>query len=177
MSNSMTVSKMSGFFVSTTWSCIYPQKVATTFQSSKVNLPKYFETYKNRCFTTYLDLFHRHYSLERNKKKSVATFSDNFQMKRTKKKSKQIGQEKVALTIMGAGVFARKLTSSNKVSELLDGAPPAPRWLFDYITVTSHVVGLSRTLIVSRSHRWPSQAKSKARDEPNIQNVPTTSKM
>ena len=39
--------------------------------------------------------------------------------------------------------------------------------------------GLSRTRIVSRSHRWHShsQTKSKARDEPNIQNVPTTSKM
>ena len=33
-------------------------------------------------------------------------------------------------------VVARKLTFSNKVSELLDGALPAPRWLFHYITVT-----------------------------------------
>ena len=53
--NDLRVSKMSGFFVSTTWSCVYLQNVATEFQSSKVNLPKYFETYKNRCFTTYLD--------------------------------------------------------------------------------------------------------------------------
>ena len=39
-----------------------------------------------------------------------------------------------------------------------------------YITVTSHVAGLSRTRIVSRSHRWHShsQTKSKARDEPNV---------
>ena len=36
MSNSMRVSKMSGFFVSTTWSCGYLQNVATEFQSSKV---------------------------------------------------------------------------------------------------------------------------------------------
>ena len=104
-----------------------------------------------------LTLFHRHYSLERNKKNLWQPFLDNFQTKRTKKKSKQIGQEKVALTITGAGVVARKLTFSNNISELLDGAPPAPRWLFDYITVTSHVAGLSRTQsrtpIVSRSHR------------------------
>ena len=32
---------------------------------------------------------------------------------------------------------------------------------------TSHAAGLSRTVIVSRSHRWHSQTKSKARDEPN----------
>ena len=105
----------------------------------------------------------------------MATFFRQFSDEENKKKSKQIGQEKVALTITGAGVVARKLTFSNNISELLDGAPPAPRWLFDYITVTSHVAGLSRTLIVSRSHmdRWHSQTKSKARDEPNIQNVPT----
>ena len=48
----------------------------------------------------------------------------------------------------GSGVVARKLTFSNKVSELLDGAPPAPRWLFHYITVTSHAAVLSRTVIV-----------------------------
>ena len=92
-----------------------------------------------------------------------------------KKVSKSV--KKVALTITGAGVVARKLTFSNKVSELLDGDPPAPRWLFHYITVTSHVAGLSRTVIVSRSYRWHSQTKLKARDEPNIQNVPTTSKV
>ena len=74
-------------------------------------------------------------------------FLDNFQTKRTKK-SKQIGQEKVAVTITGAGVVARKLTFSNNISELLDGAPPAPRWLFDYFTVTSDVAGLSRTPLV-----------------------------
>ena len=55
MSNSMTVSKMSGFFVSTACSCVHLQKVATEFQSSKVNLPKYFETYQNKCFSTYPD--------------------------------------------------------------------------------------------------------------------------
>ena len=77
-----------------------------------------------------LTLFHRHYSLDRRWiKKSVAIFLDNFQTKRTKK-SKQIGQGKVALTITGAGVVARKLTFSNNISALLDGAPPAPRWLF-----------------------------------------------
>ena len=107
----------------------------------------------------------------------MATFFRQFSDEENKKKSKQIGQEKVALTITGAGVVARKPTFSNNISELFDGAPPAPRWLFDYITVTSHVAGLSRTRIVSRSHRWHSQTKSKARDEPNIQNVPTTSKM
>ena len=37
---------------------------------------------------------------------------------------------------MGAGVVARKLTFSNKVSELLDGA------------VTSYAAGLSRTVYV-----------------------------
>ena len=47
----MTVSKISGFFVSTARSCVYIQNVATEFQSSKVNLPNYFETYKNRCFS------------------------------------------------------------------------------------------------------------------------------
>ena len=46
---------MSGFFVSTAWPCVYLQNFATEFQSSKVNLPKYFETSKNRCFTTYAD--------------------------------------------------------------------------------------------------------------------------
>ena len=46
---------MSGFFVSTAWSCVYLQNFATEFESSKVNLPKYFETYKNRCFSTYPD--------------------------------------------------------------------------------------------------------------------------
>ena len=83
----------------------------------------------------------------------MATFFRQFSDEENKKKSKQIGQEKVALTITGAGVVARKLTFSNKLSELLDGAPPAPPWLFDYITVTSHVAGLSRTLIMGRSHR------------------------
>ena len=55
MSNSMTVSKISVFFVSTAWSCVYLQKIATEIRSSKINLPKYFETYKNRCFLTYPD--------------------------------------------------------------------------------------------------------------------------
>ena len=68
----------------------------------------------------------------------MATFFRQFSDEENKTKSKQIGQEKVALTITGAGVVARKLTFSNIISELLDGAPPAPRWLFDYITVTSH---------------------------------------
>ena len=74
----------------------------------------------------------------------MATFFRQFPEEENKKKSKEIGQEKVALTITGAGVVARKLTFSNKVSELLDGAPPAPRWLFHYITVTGRA-GLSRT--------------------------------
>ena len=130
-----------------------------------------------------LTLFHRHYLLERNKKNLWQPFLDNFQTKRTKKKSKQIGQEKVALTITGAGVVARKLTFSNNISELLDGAPPAPRWLFDYITVTTSlsqvicrwlVAYVHWSWLVSRSHRWHSQTKSKVRDEPNIQNVPIT---
>ena len=77
----------------------------------------------------------------------MATFFRQFSDEENKKKSEQIGQEKVALTITGAGVVARKLTFSNNISELLDGAPPAPRWLFDYITVTSHEAGLSRTVI------------------------------
>ena len=62
--------------------------------------------------------------MERNKKKSVATFFREFSDEENKK-SKQIGQEKVALTITGAGVVARKLTFSNNISELLDGAPAA----------------------------------------------------
>ena len=82
------------------------------------------------------------------KKNLWQSFLDNFQRKRTKKGSKSV-KKKVALTITEAGVVARKLTFSNKVSELLDGAPPAPRWLFHYITVTSLVTGLSRTVIVS----------------------------
>ena len=76
----------------------------------------------------------------------MATFFRQFPEEENKKKSKENGQEKVALTITGAGVVARKLTFSNKVSELLDGAPPAPRWLFHYITVTGRA-GLSRTAI------------------------------
>ena len=83
----------------------------------------------------------------------MAKFFRQFSDEKNKKKSKQIGQGKVALTITGAGVVARKLTFSNNISELLDGAPPAPRWLFDYITVTSHVAGLSRTRIVSTTDR------------------------
>ena len=75
-----------------------------------------------------LILFHRHYSLERNKK-SVETFFRQFSNEENKKKSKQIGQEKVALTITGAGVVAQNLTFSNII--MLDGAAPAPRWLFD----------------------------------------------
>ena len=39
--------------------------------------------------------------------------------------------------IRGAEVVARKLTFSNKIRELLDGAPPVPRWLFRYIIVTT----------------------------------------
>ena len=140
---------------------------------------------KTGVFQRTLSLFDRHYSLERNKKNLWQPFLDNFQTKRTKK-SKQIGQEKVAVMITGAGVVARKSTFSNNISELLDGAPPAPRWLFHYITVSSHAAGSSRTLIVSRSRRWHSQTKSKWRvqqwsrgmfvDDQN-QNVPTTSEM
>ena len=84
-------------------------------------------------------------------KKICGNLFRQFSDEENKKKSKQIGQEKVALTITGAGVVARKLTFSNNISELLDSAPPAPRWLFAYITVTSHVAGLSRTLIVRAS--------------------------
>ena len=97
-----------------------------------------------------LTLFHRHYSLEVNKK-ICSNFFRQFSDEENKK-SKQVGQGKVALTITGAGVVARKLTFSINISELLDGAPPAPRWLFDYITVTSHVAGLY-VWIVSRSDR------------------------
>ena len=70
----------------------------------------------------------------------MGTFFRQFSDEENKKKSKQIGQRKVALTITGAGVVARKSTFSNNISELLDGAPSAPRWLFDYITVTSWLV-------------------------------------
>ena len=67
--------------------------------------------------------------------------------------------------ITGAGVVARKLTFSNKVSELLglDGF---------CITSLSGAAGLSRrsTAIVRRSHRWHSQTNAKARDEPNTGN-------
>ena len=48
----------------------------------------------------------------------MATFFRQFSDEENKK-SKQIGQEKVALTITGAGVVARKLTFSNNISELL----------------------------------------------------------
>ena len=116
------------------------------------NLPNYFETYKNRCFSTYPDFVSLPLIVERNKKNLWQLFLDNFQRKRTKKKSKQIGQEKVALMITGAGVVARKLTFSNKVSELLDGAPPAPRWLFHYITVTSHAA--SAGLVAYSDHEY-----------------------
>ena len=122
---------------------------------------------KTGVFQRTLTLFHRHYSLERNKKKSVARFFRQFSDEENKKKSKQIGQEKVALTITGAGVVARKLAFSNNISELLDGAPPAPRWLFHYITVTSHAAGLSRSVIVSSAG---DTNKVKARDEPNTGN-------
>ena len=83
MSNSITVSKMSDFFVSTAWSCVYLQNVATEFQSSKVNLPKYFETYKNRCF-----LWLRFIATDRRKgiKKSVATFFRQFPEEENEKK-------------------------------------------------------------------------------------------
>ena len=93
----------------------------------------------------------------------MGTFFRQFSDEENKKKSKQIGQEKVALTITGAGVVARKLTFSNNISELLDGAPPAPRWLFHYITVRSHVAGLSRTVIVSRSHSTGDTVKQSQR--------------
>ena len=76
-------------------------------------------------------------------KKSVATFFRQFPDEENKKKSKQIGQEKVALTITGAGVVARKLiTFSNNISELLDGAPPAPLDGFS-ITSLSQVMSLA----------------------------------
>ena len=59
-----------------------------------------------------------------------------------------MGREKAALTVTGAGVVARNVTFSNNISELVDGAPTAPQWLFHYITVTSHAAGLSRTVII-----------------------------
>ena len=149
MSNSMTMSKMSGFFVSTAWSSVYLQKVASKFQSSKVNLPKYFETYKSRCFTTYPDFVSSPLFAGKEKKSVGKVFRQCSDEKTTKKKTKQIGQEKVALTITGAGVVARKWTFSNKISELLYGAPPLPRWHFHYITVRSHAAGLSRTVIMT----------------------------
>ena len=45
----------------------------------------------------------------------------------------------------------------------------APRQRLDGFSITSlsQAAGLSRTAIVRRSHRWHSQTKSKARDEPN----------
>ena len=88
MSNSMRVSKIAGFFVSTAWSCVYLQNVATEFQSSKVNLPKYFETYKNRCFTTYPDFVWSPLIVGKEEKKSVATFFRQFPEEENKKKGK-----------------------------------------------------------------------------------------
>ena len=108
---------MSDFFVFTAWSCVYLQNVATEFQSSKVNLPKYFETYKNRCFSTYPDFVSSPLFRSKGIKKNLlATFFRQFSDEENKRKSKQVGQEKVALTITGAGVVARKLTFSNNIS-------------------------------------------------------------
>ena len=119
------------------------------FKVRRLTFPNISKRTKTGVFQHTLALFHRHYSLERNKK-SVAMFFRQFSDEENKKKkSKQIGQEKVPLTITGAGVVARKLLFSNNISELLDGAPPAPRWLFHYITVTISAAGLSRTVIVS----------------------------
>ena len=39
-----------------------------------------------------------------------------------------------------------------------------------HVGLLSQAAGLSRTAIVRRSHRWHSQTKSKARDEPNTGN-------
>ena len=77
---------MSGFFVSTAWSCVYLQNVATEFQSSKVNLPKYFETYKNRCFSRYSDFVSSPLIVGKEWKKSVATFFRQFPEEENKKK-------------------------------------------------------------------------------------------
>ena len=81
-------------------------------------------------------------------------FLDNFQTKRTKK-NKQIGQEKVALTITGAGVVARKLTSQTTSASCWT----SPRQRLDGFFITSlsqvmhmpRLVAYSALVIVSRS--------------------------
>ena len=74
-----------------------------------------------------------------------------------------------ALTIMGAGVVARKLTFSNNISKLLDGAPASASVAF----ALHHCHKPCRWLVafsdVSRSHRWHSQTTR--RPEPDMQQV------
>ena len=113
------------------------KRLPQNFKVRRLTFRNILKRTKTGVFQRTLTLFHRHYSLERNKKICGKLFWTIFR-RREQKKSKQIGQEKVALMITGAGVVARKLTFSNNISELLDGTPPAPWWLFHYITVTSH---------------------------------------
>ena len=117
---------MSGFFVSTTWSCIYLQKVATEFQSSKVNLPKYFETYKNRCFTTYLDFVSSPLFAGEEYKKSVQPFLDNFQTKRTKKKVSKSVKKKLLSRLRKPQRFTHVLWNAFKKTAVAYGADLLP---------------------------------------------------
>ena len=168
MSNSMTVSKCPvSLFLPLDLVFIY-KTLPQNFKVRRLTFPNISKRSKTGVFQRTLTLFHRHYSLERNKKKSVATFFRQFSDEENKKKSKQIGQEKVALTITGAEVVARKLTFSNNISELymLDGAPPAPRWLFHYITVKSHAAGMHMGLSCTCGDReWIAQVTQSNKDK------------
>ena len=55
---------------------------------------------------------------------------------------------------MGAGKVSRKRTVSNEMSEFVGRHPPAPRWLFQYIIVTSHTraPGFLRTAVTMHSN-------------------------
>ena len=103
------------------------KKLPQNFKVRRLTFRNISKSTKTGVLQRILTLFHRHYSLEMNKKNLWQPFLDNFQTKRTKK-SKQIGQGKVALTITGAGVVARKLTFSNNISELfsLEPRPSSP---------------------------------------------------
>ena len=82
-------------------------------------------------------------------KKSVAIFFRRFSDEENKKKSKQIGQEKVALTITGAGVVARKLTFS--ISQTTSASCwTAPRQRLDGFSITS----LSQVMSLACRVHW-----------------------
>ena len=105
----------------------------------------------------------------------MATFFRQFLEEENKKKVSKSVKKSCSLRITGAGVVEQKLTFSNKVSELLNAAPPAPRRLFHYITVTSYAAGLWCTVIVradresvSRSHRYTVKQSQRRGTSPTV---------